>query len=160
MQTKKSSKAKKIIDAVVAFKKLKNYAALAEILNVAPSTISTWIDRDKVNADKIFRVCEGINYDFLLTGEGQIAATPAPQKEIIEAPPQKQDSLADFYEYAAVSLRVLFDFIADEYGRDSVALLMFLRDQERLSPAYRAWLVQKKDSFAGLRGDGRNSRAA
>jgi SOS-response transcriptional repressor LexA len=62
--------AKKILDAIVAYMNLKNYADLANFLGVAPSTISTWIARGRVNEDKIFRLCKGVRYEWLLTGEG------------------------------------------------------------------------------------------
>ena len=72
MQTKKMAIAKKILDSLVEKENLKNYAQLAKFLGVAPSTLSTWISRGRVNADMIFRVCKGLRYEFLLTGEGQM----------------------------------------------------------------------------------------
>jgi hypothetical protein len=70
MQIKKNANAKKILDSIIAYKNLKNYAELAAFVGVAPSTISTWIARGSVDVDKLFRLCEGISFDYLLTGEG------------------------------------------------------------------------------------------
>lgn len=70
MQTKKIAIAKKILDGLLAKEKLKNYAQLAKFLGVAPSTLSTWIARGRVNEDLLFRVCKGLRYEWLLTDEG------------------------------------------------------------------------------------------
>lgn len=69
MQDKKITRAKKVIDI------LRNHYGLgvggfANKLGVGASTISTWASRDKLDEDLIFRICEGVSYDFLLTGEG------------------------------------------------------------------------------------------
>lgn len=77
MQTKKIADAKKILDALVVHEKLKNHAQLARMFGVAQSTLSTWISRGSVNADLIFRICKGIRYDWLLTGEGPMQAEAA-----------------------------------------------------------------------------------
>ena len=148
---------KKNLDELQDYCKCKDYKELATHLGIKANTLYSWVSRNKIGApEKILARHKEISLAWLMTSEGPMieeAGGPKPE-------PQKQpESLADFYEYAAVSLRVLFDFISDEYGQDAVACVMFLRDQERINPAYRAWLVQKKDSFAGLR-DGRSSKAA
>lgn len=70
MQSKNHSIAKFILDELCKRENLRTYGELAERLGVAPSTISTWIVRGKVNADLIYRVLKGLRHTWLLTGEG------------------------------------------------------------------------------------------
>ena len=71
MQDKKFTRAKIVIDALRKHygKKVGEFAAM---LGVSDSTVSSWAARDSLDEDLIFRKCEGVNYDFLVTGEGEM----------------------------------------------------------------------------------------
>ena len=51
---------------------LKNDAMLAKFFGVKPSTLSNWYSRNTVDFDLIFAKCEQINFDWLLTGRGEM----------------------------------------------------------------------------------------
>lgn len=69
MQEKKLTRAKIVIDALRGHYGL-NIGAFAKMLGVGGSTVSTWALRDSLDEDLVFRKCDGVNYNFLLTGEG------------------------------------------------------------------------------------------
>ncbi|MDD6210661.1 MAG: helix-turn-helix domain-containing protein [Bacteroidales bacterium] len=60
---------KEILERIKRFYKLKSNADLARFLEVAPTTISSWISRDSVDYERIFSKCEGVDLLWLLTGE-------------------------------------------------------------------------------------------
>lgn len=75
MQEKKFTRAKKVIEA------LRNHygekvGEFANRLGVAASTVSTWANRDTLDEDLIFRKCEGVRFEFLQTGEGEMFEPP------------------------------------------------------------------------------------
>jgi len=76
MQEKKLTRAKKVIEALRNHygEKVGEFAAR---LGVGASTVSTWANRDSLDEDLIFRKCEGVKYEFLLTGEGPMFDTEA-----------------------------------------------------------------------------------
>ena len=45
---------------------------LAGFLGVSPNTITTWKGRNSIDFELIFAKCENLNYDWLLTGEGEM----------------------------------------------------------------------------------------
>jgi hypothetical protein len=69
MQDKKVTRAKKVIDALRGHYGEK-VGEFAERLGVAPSTVSTWSNRDVLDEDLIFRKCKGVSFSFLQTGDG------------------------------------------------------------------------------------------
>lgn len=76
MQEKKLTRAKKVIEALRKHYGLK-VGEFADKLGVGASTVSTWANRDSLDNDLVFRICEGVSYSFLLTGEGE----PFPQSK-------------------------------------------------------------------------------
>lgn len=60
---------KGILERIKKHYKLKNNAELARYLEVAPTTISSWIARNSVDYDRIFSKCEDMDLIWLLTGE-------------------------------------------------------------------------------------------
>ena len=52
---------------------------LAHFLGVSPNTITTWKMRDSLNFDLVFAKCDNLNYDWLLTGEGEMIRSSAGQ---------------------------------------------------------------------------------
>ena len=75
MQEKKITRAKKVIDALRKHYGLK-VGEFAEMLGVGGSTVSTWAMRDSLDEDLIYRKCEGVNFKFLETGEGEMFQNP------------------------------------------------------------------------------------
>ena len=51
---------------------LKNDAMLAKFLGIKPSTLSGWYSRNTIDFDLMFEKCKQINFDWLLTGRGEI----------------------------------------------------------------------------------------
>ena len=50
-----------------------NKAKFAQLIDVRPQTINTWLSRDTFDVDKIFAKCEGVSGDWLLSdGEGEM----------------------------------------------------------------------------------------
>ena len=60
-----------------------NKTLFANKLGVKPQTISTWISRDTLDIDKIFANCDGLNAEWLLTGDGNMLKTDSALKIII-----------------------------------------------------------------------------
>jgi transcriptional regulator with XRE-family HTH domain len=71
MQDKKLTRAKIVIEALRQHYGEK-VGEFAERLGVAPSTVSTWANRDSLDEDLIFRKCKGVRFEFLQTGEGEM----------------------------------------------------------------------------------------
>lgn len=75
-QAKKFTSAKIVEALCIKYDFLRNgkpaKGKLAEFLGVSPSTISTWMSRDSLDKDLIFRKCKGINFEWLETGEGEM----------------------------------------------------------------------------------------
>lgn len=110
MQDKKLTRAKKVIDA------LRNHygdkvGEFAKRLGVAASTVSTWANRDSLDEDLIFRKCEGVNFDFLTTGEGEM---------FTQLPPSQPHGLVSESNWLTDDQRKLLDLwkAADEDARD------------------------------------------
>lgn len=51
--------------------KIKTDLELSKLLDIAPSTISTWKVRNSIDFDIIFAKCENINFNFLIYGHGK-----------------------------------------------------------------------------------------
>jgi transcriptional regulator with XRE-family HTH domain len=72
MQDKKITRAKKVLDALRRHLGFKTYAQLADFLGVKQNTISSWISRDSLDEDLIYRKCKGLRYDWILTADGRM----------------------------------------------------------------------------------------
>ena len=72
---------------------LKNDAELARFLEIQRNTLSNWYSRNTIDYDKVFLKCESLNFDWLLTGQGEMLKNaPAP-----EPAPQESHAGADRY---------------------------------------------------------------
>lgn len=72
---------------------LKNDAELARFLEIQRNTLSNWYSRNTIDYDKVFLKCESLNFDWLLTGQGEMLKNaPAP-----EPAPQESHTGADRY---------------------------------------------------------------
>lgn len=89
MQEKKLTRAKKVIEALRKHYGLK-VGEFADKLGVGASTVSTWANRDSLDNDLVFRICEGVSFDFLLTGEGE--PFPQPKPEVADPAPSYHDN--------------------------------------------------------------------
>lgn len=72
MQEKKITRAKIVLEKLREFYGFKTFGKLANFLGVKQNTLSSWISRDSLDEDLIFRKCEGISYDWIRTGEGEM----------------------------------------------------------------------------------------
>ena len=49
-----------------------NKSRFADMLEVTPQTVSSWLSRNKFDLDRIYSKCEGLSAHWLLTGEGSM----------------------------------------------------------------------------------------
>ncbi|MEA5113059.1 MAG: helix-turn-helix domain-containing protein [Geobacteraceae bacterium] len=80
MQDKNIAHARFIMDSLRGHYGLKTYGKLAELLGVKQNTISTWISRGSFDVDLIYRKCDGINFHWLETGEGEMFTARAAEE--------------------------------------------------------------------------------
>lgn len=59
-----------VLDRIKEHYQLKNNAKLASFLGVPPTTLSSWYSRNTLDLDIIYEKCVGIDWHWLLTGEG------------------------------------------------------------------------------------------
>lgn len=67
---------------------LKNDAELARFLEIQHNTLSNWYSRNTIDYDKVFLKCELLNFDWLITGDGEMLKNP----EIAVSPSQPQEN--------------------------------------------------------------------
>lgn len=94
---------------------------LAELLGVSKSTLSNWVSRDSIDFDKVFSLCEHINLNWLLTGQGSkfreepiTTDVQVPDIQILHHPKcnekKIQQQAINLYDVAAAAnLKTLFD---------------------------------------------------
>ena len=63
----------------------KSYTDLAKFLGVSRNTIDVWIRRGKIPEKNLIKFCQltNVNFDWLLTGEGEMYKIPQVQNSII-----------------------------------------------------------------------------
>ena len=87
-----------VLDRIKSFYKLKGNADLARFLGVAPNTITNWYGRKTFDLDVIYTKCVNINFNWLLTGEGEMLRSEQKKAEMPETPRINQDySGAPYY---------------------------------------------------------------
>lgn len=92
-----------VLDRIKEYYSLRGNADLARFLGVAPNTITNWYNRLTFDIDAIYTKCEGVDFNWLLTGRGSMlkseGSAPMGSKEA-----QKEDilpakkNLIPFYE--------------------------------------------------------------
>ena len=87
---------KAIIEALISHYSNGNKAKFANLLEVTPQTISTWISRNTFDIDRVFAKCEDVSADWLLTGEGNML------KSENEKQSPDNGSLVPLYNFDAV----------------------------------------------------------
>lgn len=70
MQDKKITRAKTVLDALKRHLGFKTYLQLADFLGVKQNTLSSWISRDSLDEDLIYRKCKGLRYEWIRTADG------------------------------------------------------------------------------------------
>jgi hypothetical protein len=70
MSTKKRIEVHKILERVKIVHGLKKDGELANLLGLKQNTLSTWKKRNTMDAFLIFEVCDDVDKDWLLYGEG------------------------------------------------------------------------------------------
>lgn len=86
-----------ILDRIKEHYSLKNNADLARFLGVAPNTITNWYGRKTFDLDIIYTKCVGVDFNWLLTGEGSML-----REDEVQQPIQPTSATSD-----AVSLRLM-----------------------------------------------------
>lgn len=87
-----------VLDRIKSFYKLKGNADLARFLGVAPNTITNWYGRKTFDLDVIYTKCVNINFNWLLTGEGEMLRSEQKKAEMPDTPRINQDySGAPYY---------------------------------------------------------------
>lgn len=61
-----------ILDRIKELYQLKNNAKLASFLGIPPTTLSSWYSRNTLDLDIIYEKCVGINWQWLIAGEGSM----------------------------------------------------------------------------------------
>lgn len=69
-----------VLDRIKRRYSLKGNTDLARFLGVAPNTITNWYNRGTFDIDAIFTKCENVNFDWLLTGNGNMVKTKCDRK--------------------------------------------------------------------------------
>lgn len=67
-----------ILDRIKELYQLKNNAKLASFLGIPPTTLSSWYSRNTLDLDIIYEKCVGINWQWLITGEGSMLRADEP----------------------------------------------------------------------------------
>ena len=65
-------KKKERLEAIIAYYCDGRKGDFALMLGLKPSAISTWLDRDTYDTERIFAKCENISAEWLLTGKGEM----------------------------------------------------------------------------------------
>lgn len=112
MSTKKDKHL--ILSEIKSAYNLRSKAEFARYLGIAPSTLSTWYERNSFDYDILFAKCVDINANFLLSGEGQVKKSPV-NTEIendfmLRTDTRKEAQSVPLYNFqAAASLITLFE---------------------------------------------------
>lgn len=61
---------KLILSRIKSHYNLKSDVALADFLGIKPTTLANWNMRNSINLELIFTKCEGLNANWILTGNG------------------------------------------------------------------------------------------
>lgn len=68
----KNKNVKLILDTIKYHYKFKTNLEFAAFLGIKPSSLSTWYARNMLDYDLVHSKCEGINANWLMTGEGEM----------------------------------------------------------------------------------------
>jgi len=112
MSSKKWQNANKIIERAIKACGFKTAKELADYLEVDPTTISTWKKRNSIDLDVLLAKCEHINYNWLLTGEGEMFKNERKEAFKQDKAPFKRSLNGDTEELIAFGKAI----VGNEYG--------------------------------------------
>jgi len=78
MSIENSLDAKNILDRAKRFLGLKRDLDLADRLEIAQPTLSTWKSRGGIDLERIIATCKGANLNWLVYGEGEMTSASKP----------------------------------------------------------------------------------
>lgn len=82
-----------ILNKIKTYLKIEKNTDFAEFLEIKPTTLAMWYKRNTFDIELLFKKCEFIDANWLLTGQGEMLKnTPAP-----EPAPQESHAGADRY---------------------------------------------------------------
>lgn len=72
-----------ILDRVKLALSIKNDKDLGDALGVSKGAVSNWRTRNSIDLERVFSICEHINFDWLITGRGtmEVVNTPATETD-------------------------------------------------------------------------------
>lgn len=104
---------KERLEAIISHFADNRKSQLAKILDVSPQAINTWLSRNTFDMELIYAKCEGINPEWLFTGQGSMIKEKKENVNLIHKPicSEKRESDRPIPLYninAAANLRTLF----------------------------------------------------
>ena len=72
---------KEILQQLINYYTDGNKSRFAEMLEVTPQAVSSWMSRNTFDLDRIYSKCVGVSAHWLLTGEGEMIANDKSQSE-------------------------------------------------------------------------------
>lgn len=116
MQDKKITRAKIVLEALRRYYGFKTFTQLAFFLGVKQNTLSSWISRDSLDEDLIYRKCKGLRYEWIQTAEGEMwAGYPGGVREPILIIDQPEISINP---EVSDKIRLLLAQMSEEQQRD------------------------------------------
>ena len=82
MSREKSISAINILDRAKNYLGIKTDTELASLLNLKQNTISSWRGRGYIDLISIIKLCDGVNTDWLIYGEGRQHEKPKPEFDV------------------------------------------------------------------------------
>lgn len=127
-----------------------NQIDISNELGIDRSTVSKWWNGKVKPRGKNIRILAdyfGCDAEWFASGKGtmEISGKPHPASTICNET-TVQKSRAEFKNLCAKNLDILFDFIADEYGENSLGIEDFKDDFERRFQEYNDWREKKRAS--------------
>lgn len=111
----KTFSSKDIINRLKIALDIKTDNDLSERLTINKSTLSNWKNRNTLDFDLVFSICEHINIDWLLTGDGNMLKPSKQQSQVEVKPIHHPKSVERKLEEQEV---YLYDFVASAGLRD------------------------------------------
>jgi len=132
MSSKKHHNCEEILARAKSFLGVTTNKDLARLLGVKENSVSTWKKRGTLDIGKILLKCEGIDQNWLLTGQGNPSQNPITNSKIEEVEMLKDELIAQMKKH-----QILFDKHAAVL-EENAAL------REKLASAERRPLTKKK----------------
>ena len=79
-----------ILNKIKSYLKIEKNTDFAEFLEIKPTTLAMWYKRNTFDIELLFKKCEEINANWLLTGQGEMLKSE-PQPAVSSPQPQEND---------------------------------------------------------------------